>query len=185
MTTGPVRPDAESALGPERVGALLDERAARLARRGAAAPAAPTRRVLLCRAGPELFGLPLEAVAEVSAARSCTPVPGAPPALVGLSGRNGVLVSVLDLAACLGLAPAPDTAEAGHVVLLRREAPRIALRVARALGAVEATADEAAGRAARHGIAGHARAGGEGLALLDLDALLQPYLAGARSAAPA
>ncbi|RVU21551.1 chemotaxis protein CheW [Methylobacterium oryzihabitans] len=183
MTTGPVRPDAESALGPERVAALLDERTARLARRGAAAPAVPTRRVLLCRAGPELFGLPLEAVAEVSAARPCTPVPGAPPALVGLSGRNGVLVSVLDLAACLGLAA--GTAEAGHVVLLRREAPRIALRVARALGAVEATADEAAGRAPRHGIAGHARAGGEGLALLDLDALLRPYLAGARSAAPA
>ncbi|MEH3144989.1 MAG: chemotaxis protein CheW [Methylobacterium frigidaeris] len=185
MTTGPVRPDAESALSPERVAALLDERTARLARRGAAALAAPTRRVLLCRAGPELFGLPLEAVAEVSASRPCTPVPGAPPALVGLSGRNGTLVSVLDLATCLGLGRTPDADEAAHVVLLRREAPRIALRVARALGAVEAVADDAAGQRHRHGVAGHARAGGQSLSLLDLNALLLPYLTGARSPVPA
>ncbi|GJD52280.1 hypothetical protein OPKNFCMD_5043 [Methylobacterium crusticola] len=211
---GPVRPDAEAALSPARIEAIVAARTVALARRGAAAAALPTRRLLLCRSGPEHLGLPLEAVAEVFAFRPCTPVPGAPPALVGLTGRGGVLVSVLDLARALGL-PSGE-AEAGgpgdgaaHVVLLRREAPRIGLKVDRVLAVVDAVVEAAgpatgaapAGGLGTAPVAGYAREAADharrdagppvgpsppgggapgGFAVLDLPGLLHPFLPGPR-----
>ncbi|ACL60295.1 chemotaxis protein CheW [Methylobacterium nodulans] len=178
---GPVRPDAESALGAARIEALLDARSRALAERGRApAETRARRRVLLCRLGPERFGLPLGAVAEVAPYRACTPVPGAPPALLGLSGRGGALLSVIDLATVLNL-PAPASDGPAHLVVLRRESPRIGLRVERALAVLDALVEDSPAPPGRP-ISGHARAGAEdaeGFALLDLQALLQPFLGAA------
>ncbi|MGY2048803.1 chemotaxis protein CheW [Methylobacterium sp. JK268] len=175
---GPTRPDAESALGAARAEAILDARSQALAARGRApAETRARRRVLLCRVGAERIGIPLDAVAAVAPFRPCTPVPGAPTALIGLSGRGGSPLSVLDLAASLGLPPAPADGPA-HLVVLRRETPRLGLRVERALAVVEALLDENPTPGGR-GLAGHARADArdaEGFALLDLAALLQPFL---------
>ncbi|GJE01677.1 chemotaxis protein CheW [Methylobacterium isbiliense] len=174
---------ADEVLSPARIAALLDARSRRLAARGQALPETRARlRTLVCQAGAERFGLPVEAVAEVAPFRPCTPVPGAPPALLGLSGRGGVLLSVLDLAAALGLGA--ETPEDGrwHLVVLRRETPRIGLRVERALAVVDALVDEPSGD---RPVSGRARAGADdpqGFPLVNLPALLRPFL-GARQPA--
>ena len=130
-------------LDPARAARLLEERAARLARRGAAHPApsgpgaapAGERRVLACALGEERYGIRKELVAEVIPEGAVTPLPGAPPAVLGLAGRAGRLYAVLDLAAVLGLPPAGGTAP-GHLLLLREGPRRLALRVDRVLGGV-------------------------------------------------
>jgi purine-binding chemotaxis protein CheW len=134
----------------ERIQQILDERTRNLAARtnAASAPAQALPRVLVCGAGRERFGIPIEAVAEVLPLQKCMPVPDGPPALVGLFGRNGRLVSVIDLALALGLEPAPSDAEDQHVVLLRRDQPQVALKVDRAYDVTDVlplTGEEAAG----------------------------------------
>jgi purine-binding chemotaxis protein CheW len=195
---GPLLP-GDAALGAERVDAILDARTRSLAARGAAPEARPTRALLLCRAGTEAVGLPLEAVAEVFPFRPCTPVPGAPAALVGLTGRGGILVSVVDLAVALGAArrhdPAPAGESGGHVVVLRRDGPRIGLRVARVLAVADAAVETGSEGLGRRAVAGYARAAQQGsrpardpgpdspeagFAVIDVPALLAPLLAAGR-----
>ncbi|WP_407525690.1 chemotaxis protein CheW [Methylobacterium oryzisoli] len=168
---------ADEILSPARIAALLDARSRRLAARGQAAPETRARlRTLVCQAGAERFGLPVAAVAEVALFRPCTPVPGAPPALIGLSSRGGALLSVLDLAAALGLdAEAPEDGR-WHLVVLRRDNPRIGLRVERALAVIDALVDEPPGD---RPVSGRALAGAddpEGFPLVNLPALLRPFL---------
>ena len=168
-----------------RAARLLAARTRRLARRSAP-PAPAGRPLLLCLAGTACFGLPLEAVARVLPVSPWAALPGAPPALLGLLGRDGQLYSLLDLALALGLGQAA-AAEGGHLLLLRQAPRRFALRVDRALGVAAPPALEAPGRAADAPITGHApvppgmlpsdpeqpRLAG----LVDLDRLLQPFLA--------
>ncbi|MET7243216.1 chemotaxis protein CheW [Methylobacterium sp. EM32] len=177
---GPTLP-GEAALSAARIEEILEARTRSLAARGTAPEARPTRSLLVCRAGAETVGLPLESVAEVFPFRPCTPVPGAPTALVGLTGRGGTLVSVVDLAVALGAAPAPSEGITGHVVTLRRDGPRIGLKVERVLSVAEAVVEtEGLGRRA---VAGYARAAsqasrpepddsGSGFAVIDLPSLL-------------
>ncbi len=176
----------ESALTAARIEAILDSRTRSLATRGTAPEARPTRSLLVCRAGAETIGLPLDGVAEVFPFRPCTKVPGAPAALVGLTGRGGVLVSVVDLAVALGTAPASPEGAAGHVVLLRRDGPRIGLRVDRVLSMAEAVVETSAEGLGRRAVAGYARAAltaddhgadASGFAVIDLASLLAPLLA--------
>jgi purine-binding chemotaxis protein CheW len=133
----------------ERVQQILDERTERLAaRRDATAPAEALPRVLLCGTGRERFGLPIEAVAEVLPPQKCMPVPDGPPALIGLFGRSGLVVSVIDLALALGLEATSSEDEYAHFILLRREQPQVALRVERAYAVTDIlplTGEEAAG----------------------------------------
>jgi purine-binding chemotaxis protein CheW len=172
----------------ERARHLLDERTKRLARRSGdeATETAATARVLVCAVGQEFYGLPLEAIAEVLPFRTPRPVPGGPAGLVGVLGRSGQLVSVVDLGTAVGQGPsAPgEQAENRHVVLLRREQPRIALRVDRAVGVEDVTAltagetrefrtEAVVGYARlRIGFAEQERV----LSLLDVDRLLRPFL---------
>ncbi|MCJ2039699.1 chemotaxis protein CheW [Methylobacterium sp. J-059] len=117
-----------------REAALRADRTAALARRGAMArEAAPVEAHLVCACGPERFGLPLADVARVVPMRSCTPVPGAPPAILGLVALSGRIVSVVGLARALGR-PGADRVEGGHLVVLRTAATPTALAVDRVLG---------------------------------------------------
>jgi purine-binding chemotaxis protein CheW len=168
----------------ERTRQILDERTERLAhRQDARAPEAEAPRVLVCDAGPERFGLPVAAVAEVLPARECMPVPGAPPALLGVFGRNGRLVSVIDLSAALGIGP-PAGEASGHDVLLRRQQPQVALRVGRAhaVSAIVPLAGHEGGGFRQEAVTGYARVQSgfadpeRILSLLDVDALLRPFL---------
>ena len=169
----------------ERIRQILDARTEGLATRkdAASAPAEALSRALVCGSGRERFGIPVEEVAEVLPAQKCVPVPDASPALIGLFGRGGRLVSVIDLATALGLEPTADD-EGQHFVLLRREQPQVALRVERAFAVSEIlplTGAEAAGFR-NDAVTGYARPMAEiadrdeTLSLLDTERLLRPFL---------
>jgi len=169
----------------ERRRQILDDRTEMLAaRKAGTAPAEARSRTLVCHSGRERFGIPVEDVAEILPAQKCVPVPDAPPALVGLFGRGGRLVSVIDLAAALGLEPKAADDEGQHFVLLRREQPQVALRIERAHAVAETlplTGEEAAGFR-NDAVTGYARLAdgtaerNETLSLLDTERLLRPFL---------
>lgn len=168
------RPDAMRAR-------LLDARTRRLARPvGDAGPLQAAPPVLVCALGDSLYGLPLTGIARVFPFQRATPLPGQPPAMLGVAGRAGALYHVFDLAAWL--AGGAAGAGAGFAVAVRRPAPLVALRVDGVPGVAPATALSAAEaahlRSAPTAVSGYARTEGTGaldgrlLALLDLDRLL-------------
>ncbi|MBJ6125290.1 chemotaxis protein CheW [Microvirga splendida] len=170
----------------ERVQHILDERTESLAsrRKEAAALAQALPRALVCSSGRERFGILIEAVAEVLPPQKYMPVPDGPPALVGLFGRSGRLVSVIDLALALGIDPSSTEDEDHHFVLLRRDDSQVALRVERAHAVADIhllTGEEATGFRT-DAVTGYARmqdAAGDPadtLSLLDTERLLRPFL---------
>jgi purine-binding chemotaxis protein CheW len=170
----------------ERAQQILDERTERLAARRdvQAGPVAEAARVLVCGAGRERFGIAIEAVAEVLPDQKCMPIPDGPPALVGVFGRSGRLVSVIDLATALGLDPTSADNERWHFVLLRKEQPQVALRVERAyaVSSITPLAGEQSGAFHNEAVIGRAQvqSGFDDqeriLSLLDMDRLLRPFL---------
>lgn len=172
------------------VARILAERTAHLAARQTATVERPGRMVLACSAGDAVFALDIGEVSEVLPFRDATPLAHAHPALLGLFGRSGRLFSALDLHLALGLAGSPP--EGGHLLLLRRSSPCVALRVARVLGAVEARAvspaegedTPAAVQSFLEAPAGTLDADALVLGLLALDQLLAPFTASSRSLQP-
>lgn len=180
----------------QRYRALLDERSAALAARGIAERNRGERRdYLVCSVGGERYGVPLAAAAAVMPDRSCTPVPGAPPALRGILAHAGVIVSVIDLGQALGVRRNDDGQDPGHFLRLRADslpnAPPVAFAVDRVLGlasvlveAIEAPALVATpGGLGAEAISGYAPIGSEGeggeresFAVIDLPCLLRPFL---------
>jgi purine-binding chemotaxis protein CheW len=169
---------------------ILAERTAHLAARQMATVERPGRRVLACSAGDAIFALDIADVSEVLPFRDITPLAHAHPALLGLFGRSGRLFSALDLHMALGLAGAPP--EGGHLLLLRRSSPCVALRVARVLGAVEASSVGSAGgedapaavQSFIEAPAGTLADEASVLGLLSLDQLLAPFTASSSSLQP-
>ena len=169
----------------ERVQHILDERTELLAsrRKDEAAPGHVLPHALICGSGRERFGIPIESVAEVLPPQKYMPVPDGPPALVGLFGRGGRLVSVIDLALALGIEPSPADGGDHHFVLLRRDQPQVALRVERAYAVADIrllTGEEATGFRT-DAVTGYARVQDAGdaadtLSLLDTERLLRPFL---------
>jgi purine-binding chemotaxis protein CheW len=88
--------------------------------------AAPARSFLVCTCGGDRYGLPLSQVAQVLSGRAITPVPGAPPAILGAIALAGRVVSVLALASALGRGGAAPS-EGGHLVILRGAAVALAV----------------------------------------------------------
>jgi purine-binding chemotaxis protein CheW len=116
-----------------RIEAVFRARAAELAaRREQAAEPAGTAPALAFALGGERYALPLADLAGVLPLGRLTPVPGAPPELLGLINGRGRVCCVVDLARLLGL-PAQPPDVPGFVVLLRRPGGAVGLRV----GAVE------------------------------------------------
>jgi purine-binding chemotaxis protein CheW len=173
---------------------ILAARTARLAARrdSAAATAAEKQtRVLACAVGAEVYGIALEAVAEVLPERPCTPVIGAGPPVLGAIGLAGRIFGVVDLAAALGLPDGTqDGSGKGHLLRLRHAPRRILLRVDRALTVVSAVAvapqqdHEPRSGMGGKAVSGYALAPAGSIAaretllgLLDPDELLRPLLA--------
>lgn len=69
------------------------------------------------RVGDQCLAVASDAVAEVLGGRPVTPVPLAPPGVVGIVHLRGRIVPILDPATRLGLAVAPDRANADLLVL--------------------------------------------------------------------
>jgi purine-binding chemotaxis protein CheW len=163
---------------------ILDERTARLAERGGLEPLIEPDRALICAAGGERFGISLDAIAEIMPFRECVPVPDAPPAMIGVFGRSGQLVSVLDLALALGLQPTASEDGEWHLVMLRQNQPQVALKVDRAYAVSEIVplAETEAGVFRNEAVTGYAKpltgfAEEERvLSLLDTARLLRPFL---------
>jgi purine-binding chemotaxis protein CheW len=93
-------------------------------------------------AGGERRGIDLDAVREVAPARACTPLPGAPACVLGLANLGGRVVTVVDLAAALGLDPgdAPD----GRIVVVSHAGRGVGLAVDEVVGIDPASAPTAA-----------------------------------------
>lgn len=121
-------PIAAGEIDAERAYAMLDRRI-----REAGALRKPLdlgAAILLFAIGGERLAVPLAAVAEVATLVPPTPAPGAPPALLGLIVRRGLIYNLVDIAPTLGL----EGEGGAHMVLLRGPEPRIALRVDETLG---------------------------------------------------
>jgi purine-binding chemotaxis protein CheW len=170
----------------ERLRLILEERTENLAARlgrDADEAAVERRRVLACKAGREVFGIPVEAVEEVLPYRACVPSSSSHPALIGHFGRAGRLVSVIDLSVALGLGPGGGERD-GHFLLLRRDQPRVALRVDRAQDVLDVLpmADDGTTGPRTDAVTGVARAEADTpdlggiISLLDVDRLLKPFL---------
>lgn len=190
-----IEPPAGTAEVDPYVAALLAERTAALARRGRESTARVAMTpFLVCQSGDDRYGLPLEAVAQVVPARAYTPVPGAPPELLGLIALSGRVVSVLSLSGALRRpvsAKAPDMpASAGHILVLRGGIMPLALAVDRVLAVSDvdgafASAPLHLGGLGADAVSGYApapgqdaaRQGGEaGFVVIDLPRLLRRYL---------
>jgi chemotaxis signal transduction protein len=118
------------ALAPdeERIHQVYLRRAQQLAERETADVDVATLPVLVIGVGTERYGIELSELTEVLPYRGCTPVPGAPPALLGVINVRGDIKPVADLRRVLDLPPGDDSAT-GYVVMLRRADGGIGLRV--------------------------------------------------------
>lgn len=166
---------------------LREERSRLLARRGhaRAGAAGAMRALLVCACGDERFALPLTHVAQVLPARTVTPLPDAPPAILGLIAISGRVVSLIALGRALGRA-ANGGSEAGHVVLMRGSGSPVALAVDRVLGVVEVAEDSTDltfGEAglSTEAVSGYAAPGAgpdatSGFVVVDLPRLLRQFL---------
>ena len=95
------------------------------------APDSGSFEALVVTLGDGRLALPSAAVLEVARAVAATPLPGAPPIVVGTIGYRGALVPVFDLRERLGLPP-KALALSDHLVIVRAGRRVAALRVDRA-----------------------------------------------------
>lgn len=94
---------------PDRVRAILEERARAAARPLAAAPSAGSLlEVIRMRIGGEEYALPTACVREVLKRCDIAPLPGAPDYLAGVANLRGQIVAVFDLRRLLGLSVAVE-----------------------------------------------------------------------------
>lgn len=83
---------------------------------------------LIVRAGDEFYALPGDCVREVTRWRSPTPVPGAPPVILGIISQRGVILPVVDLRIALHL-PATPPERSSRFVVAHHGAIELALLV--------------------------------------------------------
>ena len=92
-------------LSPERARVVMEERARALARAPAPAPrAAEVLEVATFSLANERYGIETRHVREVGRLTDYTPVPGAPPFLVGVINLRGEILAVIDLRKFFGVA---------------------------------------------------------------------------------
>jgi purine-binding chemotaxis protein CheW len=124
---------------PERLAAVYRERAAELARRlSVDASPAPALVVLVFLRGTDRYALNLVDLATILPFANCTPVPGGPPQLLGVTNIEGEIRSVVDLAQLLQLPPqAADNSQnlgrqenpIGYILVVRKGESQVGLRV--------------------------------------------------------
>lgn len=95
----------------------------------------------VARVGHLHIGFRLEAVQEVLMGTSITPVPLADPGCAGLINVRGEIMSVVDLAARLGVEPQPEDGKPPSQVIVRTSRGLVAVTVDRVNDVVHAPAD--------------------------------------------
>lgn len=156
-------------------------------------------RVLLVQVQGKLHAINVSAVREVLRARATTPVPGAPGSMLGLINVRGMVVTVLDLHACLAASPDHETNRAGAVtdprgvsgqsIVLLEHGSRVvglavdAVRDVRPLDETAMVGSAALGNVDRFAdgiVRGLVTAGGDVVMLLDVTALLLRHMISSR-----
>ena len=106
---------------PERVRAVLEERARNLARvPPQAAKAGAILEVVLFDLAGERYAVETNCVREIVPRREIAPLPGAPNVLAGIANLRGQILAVFDLRPILGIRT-PDGAESARVIVLGRD----------------------------------------------------------------
>ncbi len=154
---------------PHRIETAYERRAARLAEppldRRLLAARIP---VLVFTLAQERYAVELKEVAETLPLSACTPVPGAPPHLLGVINLRGELRGVVDLGHLIGVNTVEEK-ESGFVLILARSGRQIGCKVDRIEDVREIPSQElsacAQGKYTRSIAAG-------ALMLLDVDAVL-------------
>ncbi len=137
-------------------------------------------KLLLFRSGGRVFAVDAGAVLEILPATPATRIPGSPAAVRGLANVRGTLVTVVDAAAAIGVAPAAD-APPGPVVLVTQHERPVGLAVDEVCDLVAADAAALEDGAALPGVRPDlvravGSAGGLTFVQLETDALLEPLL---------
>jgi purine-binding chemotaxis protein CheW len=151
--------------------ALLKRRAENLAKLPASPDSGDEVEVLVCRLGAERYALETRHLRAVQWASGITPVPCTPAFVVGIVSVRGEIVTLLDLAAMIGLpSSAGGDLEGTHpVLLLGLDGLRSGLVVEEVLGVerlnLNALQPSLSGREFARGV------GPENTVLLDLEAL--------------
>lgn len=119
----------------------LRERAARLARSAAGNKRAVTESFVSFIIGKQCFGIPLSAVVYAGRLRLLTPIPNAPPFLLGITLISGHLISVLDVAALLSLRR-PGVGDVTSCLVIESGPRKIGLAAEQSLGIEEIPQDQ-------------------------------------------
>lgn len=122
-----VAPDAS---GTEQA---LQERARRLARAPAAEEAGEWLELLAFELGPEVYALETRHVGEVQPLRQLTPLPGTPPAVLGMVDVRGSIQAVLDLRRMFEL-PVQGLSDRNNLAILQGPDMEFAVLTDRILG---------------------------------------------------
>lgn len=140
-------------------------------------------RMALLVVGEHRFGVPIERIREIIPARPYTPLPGSGGHVAGLINLRGRIVTVVDLGARLGLAPA--SADADHSVVIVEHGGRLVGlavgEVSRIVDADPAALDDSAQalkalRIERAYLRGIGEADGEVFVAVDPDRIIDPIL---------
>lgn len=137
------------------------------------------RKLLLFRSGGRVFAVDAGAVREILPATPATRIPGSPAAVRGLANVRGTLVTVVDAAQAIGVAPAADAA--GPVVLVTQHDRVVGLAVDEVCDLVTVEAAALEDRTALPGVRPDlvravGSAGGLTFVQLETDVLLEPLL---------
>jgi chemotaxis signal transduction protein len=119
----------------------LRERAARLARNAASSRRIVTESFVSFIIGKQCFGVPLGAVVYAGRLRHLTPIPSAPPYLLGITLIAGHLISVLDIAALLSLRR-PGVGDVTSCLIIESGPRKIGLAAEQTLGIEEIPQDQ-------------------------------------------
>lgn len=137
----PIEQQQDHESGQHALAAVFRQRAERLAQRGrqevvrgASVP------ILVLRIGDERFGIELAHVEQVHPRGELTPVPGAPPALVGVANLSGVPRSVFDLSQLLNVSV--SAADAAFIVELNAHGKMMGLAVEAVEGVLRFDTDQ-------------------------------------------
>jgi purine-binding chemotaxis protein CheW len=83
--------------------------------------AGPLERMVIFVVGAHRFGVPIGRIREIIPERPYTPLPGSEPYVCGLINLRGRIVTVVDLGARLGLAPASSHPDHSIVIVEHRQ----------------------------------------------------------------
>jgi len=114
--------------------AILAERARLLARRPPPPPEGEELSVVTFVVGGESFCVEMGYVREVVRLRHVAPVPGAPPAVLGVTTYRGEILAVIDVRRLLGR-PVGALADLHRIVVLGTAAPELGLLADEVVGA--------------------------------------------------